>query len=72
MKKDFSKINEKLMDKALNDPKYRGFHVVAAGGKIYKAKSGQGANQILQKVREKYPKDIPEYTFLPNAQSLMM
>lgn len=71
-KNNFSKINEKLMNSAMNDPKYRGFHVVVVGGKIFKSKSGQGVNQILKKNDTQYPNDIPEIAYFPKVDSLIL
>ncbi len=56
----------------MNDPRYRGFHVVVVGGKVFKAKTGEGASKILDEVRRKYPQQIPEVTYLPDADTLIL
>lgn len=56
----------------MNDPRYRGYHVVVVAGKVFKAKTGQGASKILAEVRRKYPGQIPEITYLPDADSLIL
>lgn len=60
------------MEKAMNNPRYRGYHVIVAGGKVFKAKTGERASQILDEVRKKYPKEIPEITYLPDADALIL
>lgn len=52
--------------------RYRGKHVVLAAGKIYTAKTGEGAAEILKKLEKKYPKVIPEVAYLPKARSLIL
>lgn len=52
------------------NPRYRGKHVILAAGKIYTAKTGEGAAEILKKIRVKHPKVTPEVAYLPDAHSL--
>ena len=52
--------------------RYRGKHVVLAAGKIYTAKTGEGAAAILKKLEKEYPKVIPEVAYLPKARSLIL
>jgi len=54
------------------NPSYRGKHVILAAGKIFTAKTGEGAARILKKLEEKYPKVIPEVAYLPKAHSLIL
>ncbi len=54
------------------NPRYRGKHVVLAAGKIYTAKTGEGAAAILKKLEKEYPKVIPEVAYLPKARSLIL
>ncbi|MBI3290550.1 hypothetical protein HYZ78_04095 [Candidatus Microgenomates bacterium] len=60
-----------MMD-IFKNPRYRGKHVILAAGKIYTAKTGEGAAAILKKVREKDPKIRPEIAYLPKAHSLIL
>lgn len=60
-----------MMD-IFKNPKYRGKHVVLVGGKIYSAKTGEGASKILRDVRESHPKLTPEIAYLPKSQSLIL
>ena len=60
-----------MMD-VFKNPRYRGKHVILAAGKIYTAKTGEGASEILKEIREKYPKVTPEVAYLPKAHSLIL
>ena len=60
------------MTEIFKNPRYRGRHVILAAGKIYTAKSGEGAAEILKEVREKYPNVTPEVAYLPKAHSLIL
>ncbi len=42
------------------------------GGKVFTAKTGEGAGEILKKTRIKYPNEVPEIAYLPKAQSLIL
>lgn len=59
------------MEEVMNDPRYRGFHVVVAGGEVFTAKTGERASQLLTEAQKKYPKEIPEITYLPDADTLI-
>ncbi len=54
------------------NPRYRGKHVILAAGKIYTAKTGEGASEIIKKIREKYPHVTPEVAYLPKEHSLIL
>jgi hypothetical protein len=54
------------------NPRYRGKHVVLAAGKIYTAKTGEGAAEILEKLRKTQPNIVPEVAYLPKAHSLIL
>lgn len=56
----------------MNDPTNRGYHIIVAAGKLFKAKTGEGASKILKEIRKKYPKEIPEITYLPDVDSLIL
>lgn len=60
------------MDKVMNNPAYRGYHVIVVAGKVFKAKTGERAGQILKEVQEKYPHQIPAITYLPDVESLTL
>ena len=54
------------------NPRYRGKHVILAGGKIYTANTGEGAAEILRKVRKEQPNVTPEVAYIPKAQTLIL
>lgn len=54
------------------NPRYRGKHIVLAAGKIYTAKTGDGAAEILRKLEEKEPKAIPEIAYIPKTKTLIL
>lgn len=60
-----------MMD-IFKNPFYRGKHVILAAGKVYTSKTGKGAAKILEKVRKKHPKAIPEVAYLPKTHSLVL
>lgn len=60
------------MPEIFKNPRYRGKHIILAGGKIYTAKTGDGAAEILKKLEEKHPDIIPEVAYLPKAKSLIL
>ncbi|MBL7078123.1 hypothetical protein ISS42_00500 [Candidatus Shapirobacteria bacterium] len=72
MKKRVKKTKKIDMIKAMSIPRYRGKHVVVAGGKIFTAKTGEGALKILTRVRKKYPEEIPAVTYIPKADTLIL
>ena len=54
------------------NPHFRGKHIILVGGKVFTAKTGEGASEILKKTRKKYPNETPEIAYLPKAQSLIL
>lgn len=60
------------METVMNDPRYRGYHVIVVAGKVFKAKTGEGASKILDEVHKKYPKEIPAITYFPDADTLIL
>lgn len=60
-----------MMD-VFKNPRYRGKHVILAAGRIYTAKTGEGAAEILKQLEEKYPNTTPEVAYLPKARSLIL
>lgn len=60
------------MDKVMNDPQYRGYHVVVIAGHVFKARTGEKASEILKEVRRRYPKEIPAITYIPDVDSLIL
>jgi len=60
------------MKQVLASPRYRGKHVIVAKGKIFTAKTGEKASQILSQIRQKYPQVTPEITYIPKADALIL
>ncbi|MBI1869540.1 hypothetical protein HYS11_01070 [Candidatus Gottesmanbacteria bacterium] len=60
------------MTDVFRNPRYRGKHVILAAGKIYTAKTGEGASEILKKLEKTHPNVIPEIAYLPKARSLIL
>ncbi len=66
------KPSKVTMERVMNDPKYRGYHIVVIAGEVFKARTGEGASKILNEVRKKYPKEIPAITYIPDADTLIL
>lgn len=66
------KIEKITMGMVMNNPHYRGYHVVVIAGKVFKARTGERISKILEEVRQKYPKEIPAITYIPDADSLIL
>lgn len=62
--------NKITMPDVFKNPKYRGKHVILAAGKIYTAKTGDGAVEILRKLEKTHPDITPEVAYMPKARSL--
>jgi len=60
------------MERVLGSSRYRGYHVIVVGGKVFKAKTGEEASKILDIVRQKYPREITEITYFPDADALIL
>ena len=56
----------------MNDPAYRGYHVIVVAGKVFKARTGERASEILNEVQKKYPQATPEITYLSDADTLIL
>lgn len=60
------------MSDFFGNPRYKGKHVILAAGKVYTAKTGEGASKILEDIRRKYPDVVPEIAYMPKAGSLIL
>lgn len=67
-----AKTKKITMEIAMNNPRNRGYHLIVVAGKLFKARTGEGASKILNEVRKKYPKEIPEITYIPDADTLIL
>jgi len=59
------------MQEVLNNPVYRGYHVIVVAGKVFRTKTGERAAEILKDVRQKYPKKTPAVTYIPDVDTLI-
>ncbi|MBI3342934.1 hypothetical protein HY032_02160 [Candidatus Gottesmanbacteria bacterium] len=66
MKKPITMMN------IFKNSRYRGKHVILAAGKVYTAKTGEGAAEILKKLEKTHPRVTPEVAYLPKARSLIL
>jgi hypothetical protein len=66
------RTKEITMEMVLNNPAYRGYHVIVVSGKVFKAKTGEYASEILDKVQKRYPGEVPEITYIPDADTLIL
>lgn len=65
--------NKKItMDEIYGKPQYRGKHVIVVAGKVFTARTGEGAAKILEKMRRQYPKETPAITYIPDADALIL
>lgn len=60
------------MPEVFANPRYRGKHIILAAGKLYTAKTGEGASEILKKIRKLHPDVVPEIAFLPKAKTMIL
>lgn len=58
--------------KLLNNPANRGKHLICVGGRIFKARNGREAKQILERVRERYPKQKVTLAYVPKSDTLIL
>lgn len=65
-------IKKLSMMEIFKNPRYRGKHVILAAGKVYTAKTGEGAAEILKKLETTNPDVVPEVAYLPKAHSLIL
>lgn len=56
----------------LNNPRYRGKHIVVIQGKVYTANSGLQANRLLDRLEKKYPAETPAITYIPKTDTLIL
>ena len=60
------------MIELMGDPAYKGKHILIIAGQIFTARTGERMGKILDKMRKKYPKEIPEITYVPKADTLIL
>lgn len=60
------------MPEIFKNPKYRGRHIILVAGRIYTAKTGDGARELLRKLEKSHPNSIPEVAYFPRARSMIL
>lgn len=60
------------MPQIMSNPRYRGKHLILANGYLYTAKTGEGASNLLAKLRKKNPRVAPEITYLPKEKYIII
>jgi hypothetical protein len=55
------------MMQALDEPKFRGKHLLVFDGKLYVTKTAEEQTKILAKLRKEKPEVIPEIAFMPKG-----
>lgn len=66
-----SQLKKPKMIKIMENPKYKGMHVIFVNNKIYTAKTGRKAARILKELRKKYPDQTPQITYVPKANTFL-
>lgn len=60
------------MPQIFKNPRYRGKHIILVAGKVFTAKTGEGAAAILKRMEKIHPQAVPEVAYLPKAHSLIL
>lgn len=60
------------MVEIMSNPVYKGKHVIMIEGKVFTAKTGKDANELLDKLEKKYPQAVPAITYIPKADALIL
>lgn len=60
------------MIKILSNPKYQGLHVIVLGEKVFTARTGKRASQILRRIERESPRETPAITYVPKSDTLIL
>lgn len=66
------KTTDQLLSQAFKNPRYSGKHVIIIGGKVHATKTGAAASELLEELLEKYPKEVPNITYIPGEETLIL
>lgn len=66
------KTTDQLLSEVYKNPKYSGKHIIIIGGKVYVTKTGVAASELLEKLLKKYPNEIPNITYIPTEETLIL
>lgn len=64
--------SEKIIQRVLSEPSYKGKHIIMVNDKIFTARSGEGAAKILKIIRKRYPGVTPAIAYIPDADTLIL
>jgi hypothetical protein len=67
-----SNVQIQLMERVLSNPEYKGKYVVVLDDQVFTANTGDGARQILEKIRREHPGVTPAVTYIPDADTLIL
>lgn len=56
----------------LNNPTYRGKHLICVSGRVFKAKNGEEAKKILNRVHQEYPHQKITLAYVPKEDTLIL
>ncbi|MGD9128894.1 MAG: hypothetical protein PVJ09_00150 [Candidatus Woesebacteria bacterium] len=60
------------IDEARFNYRYRGKIVVASGGQVFGTKSAERAVKIVERLKRKYPSEVPTITYLPKKDQMLI
>ena len=63
---------EQLLSEVYKNPRYAGKHVIIIGGKVYTTRTGVAASEMLEKLLKKYPNQVPNVTYIPKDDTLIL
>lgn len=72
MQKKIKQRKKITMLQVMSNPRYRGKHIILIANKVFTAKTGSKANQILDALEKKYPNKTPAITYLPKSDTLIL
>ena len=56
----------------VQNPAFRGKHIVMVGGEVFATKTGQAANKLLAQLEKRYPHEVPAITYVPKMDTLIL
>lgn len=66
------KNGHRILQHVYANPRYRGKHLIIAGGEIFVARSAAEAPQLLNRVMRSYPHATPTLVYVPKADALVL
>lgn len=56
----------------LSKPRNRGKHLICVGGRVFKAKNGQEAKKVLNRIHREYPHQKITLAYIPKEDTLIL